>query len=93
MNIIVYGTLASLAAGAMTAVGALPVLFGRRIARRTQDTLLGFAAGVMLAASFFSLLIPAIEIAESHYGSVIAAAGIAVAGFVIGVETIAFANE
>lgn len=93
MNVILHGTLASLAAGAMTGVGALPVLFGRKVSIRAQDVLLGFAAGVMLAASFFSLIFPAIEIAEGLHGSVTAAAAIAVAGFILGVATIALANE
>ena len=77
----------------MTAVGALPVLFGKKISTRTQDSLLGFAAGVMLAASFFSLIIPAIDVAEILYGGVYAAAGIAVVGFVAGAATIALADE
>ena len=93
MNVILQGTLASLAAGSMTAVGALPVLFGKEVSTKAQDTLLGFAAGVMLAASFFSLIFPAIEVAELLYGSVTIAAAIAVFGFVVGVATIAFANE
>lgn len=93
MNLILQGTLASLAAGAMTAVGAVPVLFGKKVSVKAQDTLLGFAAGVMLAASFFSLIFPAIEIAEALHGSVTAAATIAVIGFVLGAATIAYANE
>lgn len=48
-------------AGLATGVGALPVLFFRRISERVLDGLLGAAAGVMLAASCFSLIIPAIE--------------------------------
>ncbi|KAB2864108.1 MAG: ZIP family metal transporter, partial [Bauldia sp.] len=68
MNIIVAGTLASLIAGSMTVVGAVPVLFGRSVSVRAQDVLLGFAAGVMLAASFFSLIIPAIAASERLYG-------------------------
>jgi ZIP family zinc transporter len=93
LNVIVQGTLASFCAGAMTVVGALPVLFGKTVTVKAQDTLLGFAAGVMLAASFFSLIFPAIGIAEDLYGNVYAAAGIAVAGFVLGVGVIALANE
>jgi hypothetical protein len=75
MNIVLAGSLASLAAGAMTAVGAIPVLFGRSVSVRAQDLLLGFAAGVMLAASFFSLIVPAIAAAESLYGGVVAGGG------------------
>jgi ZIP family zinc transporter len=48
----------------MTALGAGLVFFFRSINRRVLDGMLGFAAGVMIAASFWSLLAPAIEMAE-----------------------------
>ncbi len=60
-NIILVGFLGSLAAGLATGIGALPVLFVKRPSKRYLDLMLGFAAGVMLAASVFSLLIPAID--------------------------------
>ena len=53
------------AAGA-TAAGTLPALFARRIAQRTQDAMFGFGAGVMLAASAFSLALPGIHAARDH---------------------------
>lgn len=56
------GFTASLIAGLATSAGALPVLFFSRISDRLLDVMLGFAAGVMLAASSFSLLVPAIEL-------------------------------
>ena len=62
MNLILVGSLASLCAGLTTAVGALPIFFVRRVSDRFLDSSLGFAAGVMLAATSFSLLVPAIEI-------------------------------
>ena len=77
MNIILAGSLASLIAGAMTAVGAVPVLFGRSVSVRAQDVLLGFAAGVMLAASFFSLIIPAIAASHTLYGGNVLPAAVA----------------
>ncbi|MEM3526099.1 MAG: ZIP family metal transporter [Candidatus Jordarchaeaceae archaeon] len=55
------GSLASLIAGLATGIGAIPILFVRAVSQRTLDTMLGFAAGIMLAASFFSLIIPAIN--------------------------------
>ena len=58
---IVLGVVASLLAGVATGVGALPIFFKRNFSRRTLDIMLGFAAGVMLAASSFSLLVPALE--------------------------------
>ena len=47
----------------MTAAGALPVFFTERENRRLLDILLGFTGGVMIAASFWSLLAPSIEMA------------------------------
>ena len=49
----------------LTALGAAVVLFFREVNRTLLDTMLGFAAGVMIAASFWSLLAPAIEMAEA----------------------------
>ncbi len=48
----------------LTALGAGAVFFFKSIDRRVLDGMLGFAAGVMIAASFWSLLAPAIEMAE-----------------------------
>ncbi|WP_083537873.1 ZIP family metal transporter [Pseudoxanthomonas mexicana] len=47
-----------------TALGAMPVLFSQRLSDRTQDTLLGFGAGVMLAACAFSLIMPGLAAAQ-----------------------------
>jgi ZIP family zinc transporter len=46
-----------------TSLGALPTLFTKRVSERTQDMLMGFSAGVMLAATCFSLLTPSIRLA------------------------------
>ncbi|MES2644045.1 MAG: ZIP family metal transporter [Myxococcota bacterium] len=48
----------------MTAVGAAAVFFARDVDRRVMDAALGFAAGVMLAASCFSLLLPALALSR-----------------------------
>lgn len=61
-ELIWIGFLASLTAGLATGAGALPVLFTRQVSDRILDIMLGFAAGVMLAATAFSLLLPAIEL-------------------------------
>jgi ZIP family zinc transporter len=47
-----------------TAFGASAVFFFREFNRRTMDGMLGFASGVMIAASFWSLLAPSIELSE-----------------------------
>jgi len=62
---IAQALLAGLAAAAATAVGTLPVLTRQPLSERTLDALLGFGAGVMLAATAFSLLVPALEAAAS----------------------------
>jgi ZIP family zinc transporter len=48
-----------------TALGAVPVLVIRRMPQVVSDTLLGFGAGVMLAATAFSLIVPGIAAAEN----------------------------
>lgn len=54
LNALLGGSVAALA----TALGALPVLLTQHPSERTQDTLFGFGAGVMLAACAFSLILP-----------------------------------
>jgi len=75
----------ALAAGcftwAVTAAGALPVFFTRRVNQKLMDTMLGMAAGVMIAASYWSLLAPAIEMSE---GLAVPRWLPAVVGFVLG---------
>ena len=93
MGPVTLGFLASFLAGMLTAVGALPVLFGRSVSQRMNDVLLGFAAGVMLAASFLSLIVPGLEAARVIYGGARVAAIIAVGGVLLGVAVIAVLNE
>jgi ZIP family zinc transporter len=57
--------LATLFTWGVTALGAAIVFVFKTINRRVLDAMLGFAAGVMIAASFWSLLNPAIEMAEA----------------------------
>ncbi len=52
---------ASLLAGLATGLGALPILFLRRPSASLMGPMLGLAVGMMLAASVFSLLVPAIQ--------------------------------
>ncbi len=62
MNIILIGTLASLIAGLATILGAASVFFVRKVSEKFLDAAMGFSAGVMLAATFFGLIMPAIKI-------------------------------
>ncbi len=56
--------LATLFTWGLTALGAAGVFLTRQVSKRLLDAMLGFAAGVMIAASFWSLLAPAIELSE-----------------------------
>ncbi len=80
-NPVLAAALAGLFTYAMTALGAGAVFLSRRPSKLTLDVSLGFAAGVMIAASFWSLLDPAISM-SAHLGSW-AVAPVA-AGFVTG---------
>ncbi|AUN94114.1 ZIP family metal transporter [Pseudazoarcus pumilus] len=71
-------------AAAATALGALPVLVMRNIAVGTQGALLGFGAGVMLAASVFSLLLPGFDAAIARGAGDSGAALTVAAGLTIG---------
>ena len=62
---ILQALFATLFTWAVTAAGSAFVFIGKSITRRLLVGMLGFAAGVMIAASFFSLLLPAIDMAES----------------------------
>lgn len=80
MNEIIYvGFAASLAAGLATGVGALPALFVKNFSDNVMDALLGFAAGVMLAATAFSLLVPSIALG----GPLVAGSGLLLGAFTI----------
>jgi zinc transporter, ZIP family len=61
--------LGGLAGFVSTALGALPALSLRRLPQVVEDSLLGMAAGMMLAASAFSLLLPGLEAGEEILGS------------------------
>jgi ZIP family zinc transporter len=65
-KVVVIGFFASILAGLATGLGALPALFFKDISKNLFNSLLGAAAGVMLAATAFSLLVPGIA-----YGNVI----------------------
>ena len=61
----VQALMATLFTWGVTALGASLVFFFKEINRKVLDGMLGFAGGVMMAASFWSLLAPSIEMAES----------------------------
>jgi len=61
---ILQAMLAGIFTWAITALGAALVLFTRQVGQRTLDLMEGFASGVMIAASYWSLLAPAIEMSS-----------------------------
>ena len=70
---------------AATALGALPALVLRKVPQRAEDVMLGFAAGMMLAASAFSLLLPGLEAGAEILGSDGLGVAAVVAGMALGV--------
>ena len=63
-NPITQALIATLFTWGVTALGAALVFFTKKVNPKVMDSMLGFAAGVMIAASFWSLLAPGIEMAE-----------------------------
>lgn len=63
---VIQALLGTLFTWGMTALGAATVFLGRNPGRRVLDSMLGFAAGVMIAASYWSLLAPALDLAQEN---------------------------
>ena len=82
------GTLAGLATGLATLVGAAALLIGGRLAATRQDMLLGFAAGVMISASYLSLIVPAADFAQSSGHGPFASATIVAISVLLGATTL-----
>lgn len=80
-----YALLGGLAGFGATAAGAVFALTLGSIKARTQDTMLGFAAGMMLAASSFSLILPGLAAAKEITGNGPMAALTVVVGLGLGV--------
>ena len=66
-------------AGLATGLGAVPVFFRRNISHRLYDAALGLAAGIMMAASVFGLIVPGLE--EGTLAAVVT--GVFIGGFVL----------
>jgi len=84
MTLVATGLLASFLAGLATGVGALPAIFFKNVPDRVLNTALGGAAGVMLAATSFSLIVPGIEhgnLLWPGYGVYVVAFGILLGAF------------
>lgn len=82
MQFVMPALAATLGTWLVTALGAATVLFFRSPGKKGLDLMLGFSAGVMIAASFWSLLQPAIDRAEAV--SALPAYAVATGGFLLG---------
>jgi ZIP family zinc transporter len=78
------GFLGSLVAGASTGLGALPILFRRRWSEGAQRLMLAGAGGMMLGATFFSLLQPALDLVRERGGTTFEAVGTVSVGLILG---------
>ena len=72
MSLLFIAAIGSFLAGLSTILGFLPILLGKKINPKMQDMLLGFSAGIMLSASFFSLLNPSIDLAKGVFSKQLA---------------------
>jgi len=81
LNPYMQALIATLFTWGLTALGAGVVFLGKTVNQKLMDGMLGFASGVMIAASFFSLLAPAVDLAE---GGSVPAWVPAVTGFLFG---------
>lgn len=65
LNYPIQALIASLFTWGITSLGAAVVFLFKKVNKNTMDAMLGLSAGVMLAATFWSLLSPALEMAEN----------------------------
>jgi ZIP family zinc transporter len=83
----------SAVAALATAAGALPALFVRHISARWEDIMLGFGAGVMAAASCFSLILPGVTAGAVILGSKPAGASLVAFGLMLGALFLLLADK
>lgn len=76
--------LLSFLAGAATGIGALGIFLIRRLSAKLEDSLLSVAAGIMLSASFFSLILPGLESARQLGFDKVSSTLIVISGIVLG---------
>ena len=81
-NYVILALVATLGTWFVTMLGSATVIFFKSPSARALNLMLGFASGVMIAASFWSLLQPAIERAEKN--SAVPAYLVATLGFMLG---------
>ena len=88
---VLQGLLATIFTYSVTALGAATVLFFKSVNKKVLNAMMGFSAGVMIAASFWSLLAPAVELSVALTGNAwgIVGLGFSAGGvFVIGADVL-----
>ena len=83
-NIALLGFWASLIASLGTGIGATGIFMIKKLSDKAEDVMLSTAAGIMLAASFFSLIIPGMEYAQAQFQNEILAVLVVIAGILVG---------
>lgn len=85
LNPIIQTLIATTFTWGVTTLGALVVCFFKNMNKKVLNTILGFSAGVMIAASFWSLLIPSLDLSEQlgYIEWVLPAIGFAVGGLFV----------
>ena len=78
------GFLGSFAAGLATGLGALPIFFRRQWPAESTSMMLAIAGGIMLAATMFSLIVPALEIVGARSPGTLEPALVVGAGILLG---------
>jgi zinc transporter, ZIP family len=83
-----WGTFAGACTGFATLIGALPALLSRRPSASQQGIMFGFAAGVMISASYLSLIVPAVHFAKNAGHESSGAAGMVAASVLAGAASL-----
>jgi ZIP family zinc transporter len=86
--VVVIGPLASLVAGLATSLGAVPIFFGAARQRSHEVLMLATAAGIMLGATVFSLILPALDLNAGRAAPGFLAALLTGAGVLLGAVAI-----
>lgn len=82
--VVVSGFAGSLVAGLATGIGALPIFLRAEWSRTARMLMLAAAAGIMLGATVFSLMVPALEMVTSRTGSELQSVAVVGAGLLLG---------
>lgn len=86
--VVITGTLGSLLAGLCTSIGALPIFFGASRTRTAEVLMLATAAGIMLGATIFSLIVPALDLHHTRIGTAFPSAMLTGLGVMLGATAI-----